>query len=423
MSYGSNSTDFLRESDIRVRLDFELERNLDRVVELINRTNQLNFTKARLPEAHQDARAAAVKLISAPFNQGALVHVRDRYGDHGYCGIYIYDSEARRLVHFCFSCRILGMGVEQWVYQKLQRPHLNVSGEVLSNVFDETLPYDWITLESERIAEDGAVLQSRQFPFEAITARGGCETGAIIHYFAATLPDARGEYNIHRCGSTFRIDHSVFLRHARCQLNSNFMSAVMQLGYIPVDFETRVFKSFSAGHLVLLSFTCDAMHALYRHRSTGLTIPFTVPGHNPTLDARLIGTDDLPQLGWIGRAVSCLREEFDYIGLIDEQHFNDNVSAALTAIAPTSQVVIIEPNDYCFNWDSGDRLPVPRFARLNDWTRSVCQGFRNVQVVRSSDFIHERSDLPLLFGEPDVIHFDRKVYFRIFQRIMELFGT
>jgi predicted enzyme involved in methoxymalonyl-ACP biosynthesis len=82
-------TSFLRSSNIRVRFDHDVMGNLDRAVELINRTNQLNFTKQRLPEDFSKAREELPTLISSHEVRVALVGVRDNYDDHGWCGIYI----------------------------------------------------------------------------------------------------------------------------------------------------------------------------------------------------------------------------------------------------------------------------------------------------------------------------------------------
>lgn len=50
---------FLRTSDIRLIIEHDIEPHIDRAIELINRTNQLNFTKRRLPE---DIEAARLEL-------------------------------------------------------------------------------------------------------------------------------------------------------------------------------------------------------------------------------------------------------------------------------------------------------------------------------------------------------------------------
>lgn len=420
---GPDTIDFLRGSDIRVAFEYDLTTHLDRVVELINRTNQLNFCKSRLSENAEQARLEALKLVSSASSQGALLRVRDRYGDHGYCGLYIYDSEGRRLKQFCFSCRVLGMGIEQWLYNRLGRPKIAVQGEVLSDLFDQTRPYDWIVLGSG--VADSNSRQSSGVDFGAITARGGCEIGAIMHYFSTNLQDVHTEYNVHRSGSTFRIDHSVFLRKALETLTAEELDVAEKLGYLAADFETRVFQSLPERHVVMLSFTADAMHALYRHRQTGLVLPFMYPGCNPMLDLR--GTDPVrlprdPSARWLHSAVNVLRDEFEFIGPIGEKMFSDNLEHVFAAIPRSSQVIVLEANDHHVDWATGTRTPVNQFARPNQWARAVAQGFSNISVVATRDFIRSREDLPMHHGRHDIIHYDRQVYFRIYEHLANEYG-
>lgn len=149
---GSND-DFLRGCNIRVYIETDVEKYIDRAIELINRTNQLNYTKLRLPENFQDAKNNLIAQISGINKQAGLVRVIDDYGDYGFVGFYLYDGVARNfpdgttrpeLLHYCFSCRTLGMYVEQWVYNHLGRPYLNQSGDVLTDL-SINHEIDWIT--------------------------------------------------------------------------------------------------------------------------------------------------------------------------------------------------------------------------------------------------------------------------------------
>jgi FkbH-like protein len=145
----SDATDFLRASNITVEIDFDLMPHLDRAIELINRTNQLNFCKGRLPENPDDARAALTAMLDDVNQYGGILRVHDNYGDYGYCGLFVLRharGEPKTLLQFCFSCRILNMGVENWLYHRLGRPDLDVVGEVLSDVVGDTSVVDWINV-------------------------------------------------------------------------------------------------------------------------------------------------------------------------------------------------------------------------------------------------------------------------------------
>jgi HAD superfamily phosphatase (TIGR01681 family) len=59
MTETADTTAFLRSSAIRVVIDHDVEGNIERAIELINRTNQLNFTKWRLSEDIGASQGAA----------------------------------------------------------------------------------------------------------------------------------------------------------------------------------------------------------------------------------------------------------------------------------------------------------------------------------------------------------------------------
>ena len=150
----SDNEEFLRGCDIRVQIEYDVLSHLDRAIELINRTNQLNYTKKRLPENIDQARASLSGDLVNFARQAGLIRVVDKYGDYGFVGFFVteylrdvVDEEAAnsRFLHYCFSCRTLGMRIEQYIYQYLRRPQLDVIGEVLTDLTIER-EIDWVTL-------------------------------------------------------------------------------------------------------------------------------------------------------------------------------------------------------------------------------------------------------------------------------------
>jgi|GEM_PF-418436 len=130
---GSND-EFLYQSDIRVNIVRDWAGEIDRVHEIINRTNQLNFTKVRLE------RDQVEQLLKTADDSG-LVHATDKYGDHGYIGFFAVKDKV--LQQFAFSCRMMGAGIEQYVYSELGFPRLEVVGEVANEVNASDRP-GWI---------------------------------------------------------------------------------------------------------------------------------------------------------------------------------------------------------------------------------------------------------------------------------------
>jgi FkbH-like protein len=146
MSSSSKSNEeFLRECGIIVEIDHNIENNIERIIDMANKTNQLNFTKKRIEKAHQKDEFQA--LLGAYGVSGGVVSVRDRYGDYGIVGYYILTRlpSANRLEHFVFSCRIMNMGVEQYIYEMLGKPTIDIVNPV-SNPISPFDKVDWINV-------------------------------------------------------------------------------------------------------------------------------------------------------------------------------------------------------------------------------------------------------------------------------------
>jgi FkbH-like protein len=187
------NVEFLRQCDIRIAFDYDFETQFDRVVELANRSNQLNFTKSRFesPETIEKLRES-LNAYGAYFG---TVQVRDKYGDYGMVGFYAGNRIARRnvLEHFVFSCRAMNMGVEQYVYQRLLEPKIKVVEPVANPVkmFDDV---DWIT---EGGTQEGAkqLLSSKK-----LLLIGGCELLGLSPFCSSRREEftntVRGGWNV-----------------------------------------------------------------------------------------------------------------------------------------------------------------------------------------------------------------------------------
>src|SRR5262249_8924578 len=144
----------------------------DRLYEMIGRTNQLNFTKQRLE------REGLRGLISDPQRRCGYVTVRDRYGDYGIAGFYALVDQ--RLEHFLFSCRVLNMGVERWIYDRLGRPDLTVVGDTSGDPKRLPVP-NWIRLangdESGPMAVPG--VNGKRL---SMLLKGGCDLEQVIDF-------------------------------------------------------------------------------------------------------------------------------------------------------------------------------------------------------------------------------------------------
>ncbi|MEJ0047809.1 MAG: hypothetical protein WDN04_18095 [Rhodospirillales bacterium] len=317
-----------------MEIDFDLARHLDRAIELINRTNQLNFTKQRLPEDPEAARAALVAMLGDNNNHGGILRVRDNYGDYGYCGLFVLRharGEEKTLLQFCFSCRILNMGVETWLYQRLGRPELEVVGEVLTDVVGDTRTVDWIGVAGPGAA---SAVGASAVLLDEVYMRGACQVRPMAHYFAMVATAVHEEFDTVRDGRTMALHHSVFAHYAVHGVPPAARAAFMALGYEDADFSSFITRARQdARGIWVLNFWTELGENLYRHRPTGALIPvqFNPGAHTRMLrkygrEARDARTWDAAEAGVSEAALELLRAEFDFVGATPEKALQRNIA-------------------------------------------------------------------------------------------------
>lgn len=180
---GGSNEDFLKQSNIRVTF-VRLADNLDharRIEELINRTNQLNFLKSRVPEGSMEEH-----VIASTQNNTVSAFVWDNYGYYGLVGFGSF-SRNRQLNHFTFSCRTMNMGIESALADQLQK----LSGTAPLDLPVEPKTPAWITVvpvDSEE-AQDAIRRSSDEAPEDApIRVMANCQSAAIAHYMNVSEP-------------------------------------------------------------------------------------------------------------------------------------------------------------------------------------------------------------------------------------------
>ena len=112
----SSFVDFLAKLDLHVDATPANDKNMPRLAQLSQRTNQFNNAGVRYDEAQLRRQLAADLRATA-------VSVRDRFGDYGLVGAVFYRiaSSALEVDGFLLSCRVLGRGVEHRLLADLGR--------------------------------------------------------------------------------------------------------------------------------------------------------------------------------------------------------------------------------------------------------------------------------------------------------------
>ena len=398
----ASNEDFLRSCGIRVAVEHNVEQHIDRVIELINRTNQLNFTKIRVSEDVQEARQQVTKLLRSVNTQVGLVRVSDNYGDYGFVGFYALRVNENRLIHYCWSCRTLGMLVEYWLYSRLGSPNIRVTGEVLTDLHAARPPVDWIGM----VEPEGAADSRHQLDV-SVFLRGGCDLQSVAHFLTLNTKQVVLESQIARAGMPLRRDHSIFLTHAINRMPPAQAESGRGIAYEAEDFRSAIVER--TFDLYLFSFWSD-LTALYQHKRSGLVAPFSLPlfdtardvvgAHSALADAHCSENHRV--------LLANLRRDYQYVssGLTG---FADRLNVIFNALSPSATKLVLLAAE---TTPSGDRK-FDHFARLNDLIREVATGIENIRLLNVLDFIMDPEEFI------DATHFNRLVYYRIYRTILD----
>lgn len=279
LQYSSNE-DFLLHSDVRVVVGRDCLDNLNRIHDLILRSNQLNFTKLRSTE--EELRST----LSDPAVKSGYVSVTDRFGDYGIVGFYAVKDAA--LLHFVFSCRILGMGVEQYVYNLLGRPKLEIQGEVIGDLSSAELPR-WIN-RSDGTAPQLSKMEISNLKAHSVLVKGPCDLNAVYPFIADTeLFDteftyvADGGFLVESTGHTTHIVEADRLSDGQKRL----VCAEVPFAD-PGMYNDNIFRR--DYKVIFISILQDANLGVYHRKGTGerlaflpASTPLTDPGNWPKL--------------------------------------------------------------------------------------------------------------------------------------------
>ena len=336
-NYSSN-TEFLRNSNIKISEITVGEDNFDRLVELTERTNQLNFTKNRMnaDELQTMLNDCSIKT--------RLIQVVDNYGDYGLAGFY--SIREGRLVHFVFSCRIMNMGVEQYVYQMLGAPEINIVGGVASEL--SVSPYvDWIKLiggedetnfdeySIERALDESSRIQ--------IFGLGACDLYHPIAYFS--MPN---QYFVYEC--------NVFKDKERgVNVGTEYIRSIFEMDADEKNYCKEHFYNYT-GHLafnsqifqknwdyVVLSFHDDIILKIYEKKDCERLRVLLSPArkYGDTSIINIDCSDYEGQRRWLAK-------EFVEKGYISAERFKDNIRWLISKSHKNTKFILINAPEINF---------------------------------------------------------------------------
>lgn len=317
VQYNSNEA-FLMESNIRVKVEHNCQEQIERIHDLILRSNQLNFTKVR--SSMQELES----LLTNPMVKAGYVLVTDRFGDYGIVGFYAVKDNT--LVHFVFSCRTLGMGIEQYIYHYLKRPKLKIVGEVISDLSSEQPP-KWINQNIEEVHTEKMKINSLRE--HMVLVKGPCDLFQIYPYIAQTqLFDTEFTYTTDAGLVVESAGHTTNIVEAYRLSEPQKKCVIGELPFVDIGmYSDKIFQN--PYKVVFISILTDANLGVYQRKQTGerfafmeYLYPLTDPNN---WDAIIEGKYNCCGFQFTKEILKRFSQQYEYIGRNSPKQIVENL--------------------------------------------------------------------------------------------------
>jgi len=131
-SFKDNYQAFLKHCNIQLTIRPLSDENLERVHELTQRTNQMNFSGNRYD------RQMLQKIMQSSFVDTYVLSCEDRFGSYGIVGFGTVDNREPRMTDLMFSCRIQSKRVEHAFLRFILNKYIDITNKDFNANFKKT---------------------------------------------------------------------------------------------------------------------------------------------------------------------------------------------------------------------------------------------------------------------------------------------
>lgn len=405
----SNET-FLMESNIQVSIDHDCLNQLERIHDLILRSNQLNFTKLRSTSEELQS------LLESENVRCGYVSVRDRFGDYGVVGFYAIQDQ--RLIHFVFSCRTLGMGIEQYTYNLLGRPSLEIKGEVVSSLDSQILP-PWINREGATAADNKMSIDGLKA--HTVLVKGPCDLFQVYPYIANTeLFDTEFTYVSDRSFAVESTSHTTHVVEALRLTEAQKRTVIQEVPFAdPGVYNDRIYRN--PYRVVFLSILSDANLGVYRRKGTGEQLAFLEYIHPITDPKNWAGLIEgkYPTAGFTftEEVLRLFSQQYEFIGRNSPERIVENLTYIRAHLPEDCVLTVMLGGELYYEKNTFeaymDRHLVHK--RINDAIRVWARNQPNVRLMDVNRYLVDQSSFYDHFN-----HYIKPVYYALAAEMVEI---
>jgi hypothetical protein len=301
------------------------------------------------------------------------------------------------------------MGVENWLYERLGQPRLDVVGEVLTDL-RSNWHVDWINVGG--LSGEGSETATKQQG--RVLIRGACTVSPLSHYFQLTAREVIGEFYQIKDYVQIRRDHSLMLQYGIEGRTPEQRDIFDKLGIHDEDFQTAFADSSDEPMLRVLCNWADFHRILYRHKDTGLLVPYRIKRLGNKKFGRIDpasldeGDERLEELSETARqAMRYLQENFHLVGGMPKMVAARTWDVIFDALPAGSPLFIVAAPE--------DGMPDKWRAAAAEVNRRI----RSATARHPSKLIFPMT-LEQIAREGErqsAQHFDRTVHFRLYEEI------
>lgn len=409
LNFNSNE-EFLMSSHIKLKIQNDCSENVDRIADLVMRSNQLNFTKKR-----DNAEKLNLLFKDSHYNCG-YVSVSDDYGDYGIVGFFaIKDNKCE---HFLFSCRTLGMGIEQYTYNYLNRPQLEIVGEVVSDLSSTELP-KWINQNTDSDAKSGNVIVNSNE--HSVLIKGPCDLFQIFPFIGKSeCIDTEFTYVLPNGATVESTSHTTHIIEAKRLTKEQKETVVNELPFMDMGaYNDNIYKL--PYKVVVLSLLQDFNLGVYKRKATGEKFAFleyTSDMTNPDNYDKLINKKC--NVGGFDFTIEFLKEfekKYEFLGRNTPEIILENLKEIRKNINDDTVLVLMLGTEVYYDMAGNpaytDRHLVHK--ELNDKVREWAKTQDNVELVDVNKYVKSKDDF-----YDHINHFIKPVYYNLAKDIVEI---
>lgn len=409
-TYGS-ARDFLLSCNINLDIHKDCADEEPRIYELIHRSNQLNFTKIRSSEDEVKA------MLADPSYNCGTVWVNDRFGDYGMVGFYAVKNG--RAEHFLFSCRTIGMGIEQYVYQILGCPKIKIVGEVIAELGSKE-PLEWINVggTEDKTSEAESVVGKAH----SVLIKGPCDMDQIFNFIKTTdIIDSEFTAVDRKSGVSLQgTHHSVQIRESLSLSEAPKKSIADELPFASDNFfDTNMFSG--DYRYVFLSMLHESHLGIYRRKRDGVKVVFGEAAY-PMTEERWFSDYETgkvytggcrltrPFLEWFAK-------NYEFCGHTETEELKANLLEILNHLKPSAKLILMLGVEYPCETNTNPAFNHSHevFVEQNAMIRKLAKENDRIGYIYYGDYLNGQEGF-----YNNNYHFTPAVYYKIANKMCEM---